>query len=278
MHDVPMSDRVLSVVVDNVKVVYRSDTDDINEVPADKRRMARLGRVFGRPYMSEVHALKGVSFRAYEGENIGLVGVNGSGKSTLLRVIAGLEAPSSGTVMASATPSLLGVNAALIPHLTGARNVEIGLLALGYSPAEAKAIGPSVAELAGIGSAIHRPMKTYSSGMGARLRFAIATATKPEILLIDEALGTGDAAFAARADKALVELRERAGTIFLVSHAAQTIEELCTRAIWIHEGRIIADGPADVVALHYRKWTWALSQGETDNAKKLFEQALTLTE
>jgi teichoic acid transport system ATP-binding protein len=277
MHDVPMSERVVSVLVDDVSVVYRSDTDDLDDVPAERRRTARLRKVFGQPYQAEVHALRGVSFRAYEGENIGLIGVNGSGKSTLLRVIAGLEAPTSGNVLATAPPSLLGVNAALIPHLTGARNVEIGLLALGYSPAEAKALRPAVAELAGIGSALHRPMNTYSSGMGARLRFAIATATKPDILLIDEALGTGDAAFSARADRALNELRERAGTIFLVSHAAKTVEEMCTRAIWIHEGRVIADGSAEVVALHYRKWTWALAQGETDNARTLFEQALALT-
>lgn len=276
MPETPSSERNLSVLVDDVHVTYKSDTDDINEVPPERRRMARIRRTFGRPYQAEVRALRGISFRAHEGENIGLVGSNGSGKSTLLRVIAGLESPTKGSVLATATPSLLGVSAALIPHLTGARNVEIGLLALGYTPEEAEELAPSVAELAGIGAAIHRPMNTYSSGMGARLRFAISTATKPEILLIDEALGTGDASFAARAERALDELRASAGTIFLVSHAAQTIEEMCSRAIWIHQGEQIADGDAKVVALHYRKWAWAIAQNKPKDAAKLFEEAKQL--
>lgn len=266
-----------SVVVDDVHVTYRTETDDISEVPPNQRRWAQLGKVMGRPYKGAIHALKGVSFRVFEGEHVGLVGSNGSGKSTLLRVIAGVEPPTQGEVLATATPSLLGVNAALIPHLTGAKNIQIGLLALGFTPKEAKAALPSVARLSGIGSAIHRPMNTYSSGMGARLRFAIAASTNPQILLIDEALGTGDASFSARAHRTIDDLRSRAGTIFLVSHAAQTIEEMCTRAIWLHEGEVVTDGPAELVAHHYRKWAWAVAQDKPENAEKLFAEAQGLT-
>ena len=203
MSDAPTTKRNLTVVADNVHVTYRTETESIEDVPPHRRHAARLGKVFGQPFHADVHALRGVSFRVSEGEAIGFVGVNGSGKSTLLRIIAGVETPTRGQVLTSATPSLLGVNAALIPHLTGARNIEIGLLALGYTPKQAKALHPKVADLAGIGKAIHRPMKTYSSGMSARLRFAIAMAVDPQILLIDEALGTGDAAFADRADAAI---------------------------------------------------------------------------
>lgn len=275
--DVPMTERNVSVLVEDLHKVYRAETEDLADVPARRRRLARIGKAFGQPYRADVEALAGVSFRVFEGENVGLLGVNGSGKTTLLRLIAGLETPTSGQVLATATPALLGVNAALIPHLTGARNIELGLLALGYSSKEAKSSIQRVADLAGIGKAIHRPMKTYSSGMGARLRFAISMATDPEILLIDEALGTGDAAFSERAAEAVAELRAKAGTIFLVSHAAQTIEEMCTRAVWLHEGRIIADGPAEVVALHYRRWSWAVAKKQEENARKLFAQALELT-
>lgn len=270
--------RNYSVVVEDVHVTYRTETDDIQEVPPGKRRLARLGKVFGRPYQGVVHAVRGVSFRVFEGEHVGLVGSNGSGKSTLLRVIAGVEPPTQGYVLATATPSLLGVNAALIPHMTGAKNIHIGLLALGMTPEQAREAAGGVAALAGLGSAIHRPMNTYSSGMGARLRFAIAASTNPDILLIDEALGTGDASFSARAERTINDLRARAGTIFLVSHAAQTIEEMCSRAIWLHEGELITDGPADVVAHHYRKWAWAVAKDKPKDAEKLFNQARELVD
>lgn len=262
-----------TVVVDDVGVAYPTVTDDLSEVPERKRPMAQLGRLFGRSYRTDVHALQGVSFRAFEGEHIGLVGANGSGKSTLLKVIAGVLSPDTGRVLATATPTLLGVSAALLPHLTGAKNIQLGLLALGYSPQRAKEAVDEVAELADIGQAINRPMNTYSSGMGARLRFAIATATHPEILLIDEALGTGDASFAERASRALDDLRARAGTIFLVSHAARTIEDMCTRAIWLHEGQVVTDGPAQSVALHYRNWAWARANADHAKASRLLEAA-----
>ncbi len=246
----------LSVVVENVGLNYRV-----------RSKTKRLGR---RHHL--VQALRNISFRAREGEHIGLVGANGSGKSTLLRVIAGLEAPTSGAVLTSATPSLLGVSAALMPHLTGAQNIRLGLLALGYTPTEAFDLTPGIAELAGIGDALLRPMGTYSAGMGARLRFAISTATNPSILLIDEALNTGDAAFTAKAEQRINQLREKAGTIFLVSHAAQTVEQLCTRAIWLHEGSILADGPASQVAVEYRRWAWAIAQGDTAKAEQLLAE------
>lgn len=264
----------ISVSVDNVTVQYRSETTTLDDTSVRRRIVSRLTHAMGLTTYGQVHAVQNVSFTVREGEHVGLVGANGSGKSTLLRVIAGVEPAHLGGVRASATPVLLGVNAALMPALTGSRNVRLGLLALGFDPDEVSKIMPSVVRLAGIGEAIHRPMRTYSSGMAARLRFAIAAAAEPDILLIDEALGTGDAAFAARSKRTIDQLREKAGTIFLVSHAAQTIEEMCTRAVWLHEGQTILDGPAVETARAYRWWAHTFAQENYDKAEELLNLAL----
>ncbi|NMR20525.1 ABC transporter ATP-binding protein [Cellulomonas fimi] len=266
-HDDPVT-----VAVSDVHVRYRvASTDRSRKATSRPARIAN--RLLGREPVEIVRALAGISLVARAGESVGLVGLNGSGKSTLLRIIAGLETPMRGEVLASSTPVLLGVNAALLPELSGAQNVHLGCLAMGMSPAEARAALPEIVALADIGRAIHLPMKTYSSGMGARLRFAIAVAADPHILLIDEALATGDAAFRERSEQKMDELRSHAGTVFLVSHAAKTVEEECTRALWLHKGRLVLDGPAFEVAQKYRWWAWNLAKGETDKAAGLLEDA-----
>lgn len=263
-----------TVAVQDVHVKYRVPSTDA----AERRRANRLVRaaksVLGQQPMVLVRALSGISFVARSGEQIGLVGQNGSGKSTLLRIIAGLERPARGRVLAESTPVLIGVNAALVPDLSGEQNVRLGCLAMGLTPEQTEKAVPEVVELAGLGKSIYLPMKTYSSGMGARLRFAIATAANPHIMLIDEALATGDAAFKERSEARMNRLRENAGTVFLVSHAAKTIEETCTRAIWLNYGRLVLDGPAEDVALRYRKWAWAIAKEKPDQAKKIIEDAL----
>lgn len=263
----------VQVAVDDVHVRYRTPSDDAALRRALPRWQRAANRVIGREPTVLVRALAGVSLVARAGEAVGIVGLNGSGKSTLLRIIAGLETPHRGRVRARSTPTLLGVNAALLPELSGKQNVRLGCLAMGMSPAEADAAYPQVVGLAGIGASIHRPMKTYSSGMAARLKFAIAAASDPQILLIDEALATGDAAFRERSEERMNRLREQAGCVFLVSHAAKTIEETCTRAIWLHRGRVVTDGPAYDVAQAYRWWAWNLAKGETDKAASLLEDA-----
>lgn len=268
---VPIGDA--TVVLADVHMRYRVPSEDTAE-RAGMGRIRRLtNRIMGAKPEVVVRALTGVSLVARSGESIGIVGRNGSGKSTTLRIIAGLEPPSRGTVLAESTPVLLGVSAALHPELSGAQNVRLGLLALGKTPEDVVRLMPEVIDIAGIGKSIHLPMKTYSSGMGSRLRFAIAAAAKPDILLIDEALGTGDAAFSERSEQTMTELRRNAGTVFLVSHAAQTIEELCTRAIWLHQGRIVMDGPAEETARQYRWWSWNISKGEMDKADGLLRDA-----
>lgn len=263
-----------TVAVQDVHVRYRVPSTDV----AERRRSNRLVRaaqgLLGQQPKVLVRALSGISFVARSGEQIGLVGQNGSGKSTLLRIIAGLERPARGRVLAESTPVLIGVNAALVPDLSGEQNVRLGCLAMGLTPEETERAIPEVVALAGLDKAIYLPMKTYSSGMGARLRFAIATAANPHIMLIDEALATGDAAFKERSEARMNKLRESAGTVFLVSHAAKTIEETCTRAIWLNYGRLVLDGPAEDVALRYRKWSWAIAKDKPEQAKKIIESAL----
>ena len=199
-------DSPLTVVAHNLRVRYKV-------MRTDRTPRKDLVSKLRRKQMVSVAALRGVSFTARSGEFIGIIGRNGSGKSTLLRVLAGLEPPSSGTVLTSANPMLLGVNAALIPDLTGAQNVKLGALAMGLTPQQADDVFDDVVELSALGDAIDLPMRTYSSGMGSRLKFAISLAANPSILMIDEALATGDATFAERSKRAmdtmLGEIRHR---------------------------------------------------------------------
>ena len=263
-----------SVIVDRVTVRYMTPSQS-----SEARREASFGRrvaarLLGRNVRVPIYPVRNVSFVAYRGENIGILGENGADKSTLLRIVGGFEMPYRGQVYASDQPALLGVNAALIPDLTGRRNARLGCLAMGLTPQQTDELVPKILEFSGIGTAADRAMKTYSSGMQARLRFAISAAIRPEILLIDEALGTGDAAFTARANAAMAETREAAGTIFTVSHAAQTIEETCTRALWLHHGSLIGDGPAPEIARAYRWWAWNKSQGKDDVAAELLRKQI----
>ena len=264
-----------TVAVADVHVRYRVPSTERAARTSGTRAKQIANRLLGRSPEVLVRALSGISFVARTGESIGVIGRNGSGKSTLLRVIAGLETPARGTVLAESNTVLLGVNAALMPDLSGERNVQLGLLAMGKTPEETANLLPDVIDLAGIDKAIFLPMKTYSSGMGSRLRFAIAAAANPHILLIDEALTTGDAAFKGRSEQKMAELRENAGTVFLVSHAAQTVEEMCTRAIWLDRGRVVLDGPAYEIAQRYRWWAWNLAKGEHQKARELLEAAFS---
>lgn len=209
-----------------------------------------------------VHSLRSTSFISVQGESVGVIGRNGSGKSTLLKLIAGSEPPTHGQVLVKSQPMLLGVSPVLQPYLSGRENVVLGCLALGMSREEALETEPSISEWADIGDAIDRPLRTYSAGQGARLGFAISTAMKPEILLVDEALSTGDAAFADRARDRMSSLLDEAGNLFLVSHTPDQILNNCTRTLWVHRGEIIADGPSDYVVAQYQEWIERTKKGE----------------
>ncbi len=221
----------IKVVVDDLHIIYRVWTAPDQPLDAKARRWRSLRSRRPVSIKREVHALRGVSFVARQGEAIGVIGKNGAGKSTLMRAIAGLLPPNQGAVYADGQPTMLGVSSALMQALSGLRNVELGLLALGLTPAEVKERIPSVVEFSGIGSAIHMPMNTYSSGMSARLKFAIASSVTHEILLIDEALSTGDGEFVKRSSQRIQQLRDEADTIFLVSHSMGAIRAACNRVL-----------------------------------------------
>jgi teichoic acid transport system ATP-binding protein len=245
------------MVVDHVHVRYRVfggrryGTADGYKESLYKRIFDRTARNVGA--VSEVHAVRGVSFVAHQGESIGIIGRNGAGKSTLLRAIAGLMPYSEGAVYARGQSSLLGVNAALLPRLTGERNIMLGGLALGLTPAQVKERFDDIVDFSGIGEFVYLPMNAYSSGMSSRLRFAISTARVPDILMIDEALSTGDQDFQIRSRDKILEVKEQAGTVFLVSHSALTVLSMCERAIWLDKGEMVMDGPAEEVINAYRE-------------------------
>ena len=247
-----------SLIASHVSVTYRvfgaKKVGTVTGVPGGGRRLGRLlkGSSGSIGAVREVQAVKNVSFVAHHGESIGIIGRNGSGKSTLLRALAGLIPPSTGEIYTAGDPALLGVNAVLMSGLSGERNIMIGGQAMGLSAREVRERMPDIIEFSGVGEFIDLPMKAYSSGMAARLRFAISTAVVPDILMIDEALATGDRDFQARSRKRVTEIREHAGTVFLVSHSDATVRAMCDRALWLERGELVMDGPVDEVCDAYQ--------------------------
>ena len=241
-----LDDTSPSVVVDEVAVDYRIHVER-------RRSIKRLltGDIRERE-TKRIHALKGVSFVASEGESIGVIGHNGSGKTTLLRAIGGLVPVTAGKVRVRATPVLLGVKAALEPDLSARQNILLGGTSLRIPRAELIDRTDEILAFAGLEEYHDVPLRAFSSGMRARLSFAIATAATPDILLIDEALSVGDAEFKQRSDARIKELIAGAGTVFVVSHSMRAILDVCDRVLWIDHGELIADGPAEAVVDAYR--------------------------
>ncbi|MFI1033470.1 ABC transporter ATP-binding protein [Streptomyces sp. NPDC020951] len=254
------AERAPTVVADSVDIVYRVN----GTVGGKGSATAALNRIVRRKQADKVsgvrtvHAVKNVSFVAYKGEAIGLIGTNGSGKSTLLKAIAGLLPVERGRIYTDGQPSLLGVNAALMSDLTGERNVYLGGLAMGMTREQIKERYQEIVDFSGInekGDFISLPMRTYSSGMGSRLRFSIAAAKDHDVLLIDEALATGDAKFRNRSAERIRQMREHAGTVFLVSHSNSSILDTCERALWLERGELMMDGTAEEVIKAYEAFT-----------------------
>ncbi|KNH15849.1 sugar ABC transporter ATPase [Arthrobacter sp. ZBG10] len=258
-----------TVVVDDISVVYRTKQQSGSRTTSRTSMLGALRK--GKATSSPVRttALKNVSFVANQGDSIGVIGRNGSGKSTLMKVLAGLIIPDAGTVYAASNPILLGVNAALISSISGAQNIRLGCLAMGMSHAQIDAKFNDIVEMSGLEDEIYHPMNSYSSGMGARLRFAIAAAVDPEILLVDEALNTGDAQFKERSKARMKQVTSQAGTVFIVSHSIETIVSTCNRAFWIDKGDFIMDGTPKEVAKQYKSFIWRINEGNADYGRKI---------
>jgi len=198
-----------------------------------------------------IRAVRGVSLDLHESETLGLIGANGAGKTTLLSAMTGLLPLESGSILGRSRPSLLGVSSALRPALSGRRNILIGGLALGLSRAEIESRVDEIIDFSGLREAIDRPMRTYSSGMRARLHFSIATARIPEILLIDEALAVGDEEFRHRSAQRIAEITSAAGSVVLGTHVMPEIEKHCDRVAWMDNGVLKALGdPSEVIAAY----------------------------
>jgi teichoic acid transport system ATP-binding protein len=237
----------VAVSVEDLHVRYEVYEDQVPSV----KHLVRNG--FRSRKSTTVHALKGVSLELHIGEAVGIIGSNGSGKSTFMRTIAGLQSKTSGLVRVRGDIRLLGVGATLKPQLSGHRNVMLGGLAMGLTRDEVEARLPEVAEFSGLGAVLGRPLKTYSSGMRARLAFSIATLTTPDVLLIDEALAVGDRKFRAKSLTRVEEILEHAGTVVMVSHNINEIRSSCSRVVWLEDGVVVGDGDAEELLDRYEE-------------------------
>lgn len=200
-------------------------------------------------------AIKNVSFEIYRGEALGLIGRNGAGKSSLLRIIAGIIAPDRGTIINHGySVSLLSLQLGFEPTLSGIDNIILSAMLLGISKHEARAAISEIANFAELGQFIHDPIRTYSSGMLARLGFSIAIILKPDILLIDEVMEVGDAEFRKKSSTALQAKFQSGQTVVLVSHSSEQIKRLCNRVIWIENGTVFKQGSSVQIIDEYEEY------------------------
>lgn len=231
------------------------------EVVASLKEYA-IRRLSGRIERNEFVALRGVDLSIRQGERVGVVGPNGAGKSTLLRLLARVRRPTEGRVVVRGRVSpLLELGLGFHVELTGRENVILQGTLLGLSRREIAGRMESIAAFAEMEAFLDAPIRTYSTGMVARLAFAVATDVDPDVLLVDEALAVGDERFKARCHDRMNHLRERGKTFLLVSHALQDVVATCQRAIWVLDGRIEKDGPAEEVCAAYHDWALAAANG-----------------
>lgn len=212
-------------------------------------------RIFRHPnHYHDFNAIDNVSFSVSEGEVLGIVGRNGSGKSTTLKIIAGVYRPTSGNLTVNGRVSaLIELGAGFHPDLTGRENIVIDGLLLGLTRKEIREREDRIIEFAELGDFIDSPLKQYSSGMYMRLGFSIAVDVNPDILLIDEILAVGDQAFQEKCIKRIEDFRNQGKTIIFVSHSAASVQQLCTRAILLHKGKLILDGTPDEIIGKYHE-------------------------
>ena len=237
-------ERPLAVRVNDLSITYRTTFE---RKPTLKQALIRFGR--GQRAVKEIEAIKNVSFQVRTGTTMGIIGSNGSGKSTLMRAMAGILPPTSGSIEVWGRAStLLALGVGFNHDLSGRENIILGGLASGLSRRDVEERADEVAEWTELGDFIDMPMQTYSSGMSARVGFSVAVHMKPDILMIDEALSTGDAHFREKATAKMAELRESARAMFVVSHGLDSIKEMCNEAMWLDRGKLMMRGePADVV-------------------------------
>lgn len=242
---------------------YASESIEFQNVVQRFRRIQErpdtLREVFAkivrrRQQLQVFEAVKQVSFVISKGETVGLIGRNGSGKSTILKIVAGVYAPSEGQVKVQGTIApLIELGAGFHHELTGRENILLNGLLLGLTKRQIRDREESIIEFAELGDFIDSPVKQYSSGMYMRLAFSVATEVDPDILIIDEILGVGDAGFQGKCFDRIGDFRRAGKTILLVSHSMDNIRKLCDRVILLHAGRLVEDGSPDRVIARYEE-------------------------
>ena len=212
------------------------------------------GKLSGHDRAVFVRALQGISLELREGDRVGLVGHNGAGKTTLLRVLAGVYEPTQGTISVSGRlSSFTDITLGMDPDATGLDNIIFRCVFMGLTFAEARRQSPAIAEFSELGEFLQLPVRTYSSGMFLRLAFAISTSIEPDILIMDEMIGTGDARFIEKSKSRINDLMQRVKILVLATHNANIMKGLCNKVIWLDHGELKMIGTYDEVYPNYLK-------------------------
>jgi ABC-2 type transport system ATP-binding protein len=240
----------LSIRLEGVSLCYRLAKQ---RIPSLKEYAIHFLR--GSLAYEQLWALRGIDLSVRRGETVGIIGRNGAGKSTLLKVISRVMKPTEGTARVSGSIApILELGSGFDYELTGLENIYLNALLLGHSKREIEERVDEIVDFSGLGDFIRSPLRNYSSGMQARLGFSIATAWVPDILILDEVLSVGDATFTKKCENRLRTFHDAGATVLMVSHATLAITKNCTRAIWLDDGEMKADGKAaEVVALYLRE-------------------------
>ena len=246
-----------------IKVQNLTKTYKLYDKPID--RLKESLHPLKKKYHKEFYALNNVSFEIKKGETVGIIGKNGSGKSTLLKIITGVLTPTAGRVSIHGKISaILELGAGFNPEMTGLENIYLNTSINGMNKAQTDKKIDEIVAFAELGEFIHQPIKTYSSGMKARLAFAVSINVEPDILIVDEALSVGDSAFQRKCFAKMEEIRAKGATILFVSHSEGSIVSLCNRAIWISNGNQIIDGTPKLVTGLYMKH---INENKIDKSK-----------
>ena len=245
---VDYSEQPLAVEVDDVTMIFNMASESLTNLKEYFIKLAKHELFF-----EEFRALKHISFDIHRGEVVGLVGTNGSGKSTMLKIIAGVLEPSEGSVKVHGNIApLIELGAGFDPELTARENIYLNGTVLGFSPKYLDEKFDEIVEFSELENFLDVPLKNYSSGMVARIGFAIATITKPDILIADEVLSVGDFLFQQKCEKRMQELMAGGTTVILVSHSIEQIERMCSKVAWLSHGHLKMNGDTETVCAAYK--------------------------
>lgn len=232
-----------AIEVDHVSMLFNMSSEKVDNI---KEYFVRL--VTRKLNFKEFWALRDISFKIKKGDRLGVMGFNGAGKSTLLKVVAGVLKPTTGTVkVRGVVAPMLELGAGFDMNYTGKENIFLYGATMGYSRKFLEEKYDEIVEFSELGNFINTPMKNYSSGMKSRLGFAIATAVKPDILILDEVLSVGDATFKEKSEQRILDLMDDGVTVLFVSHSTERVRKICNKAIILTKGQLVASGDADTI-------------------------------